>query len=316
MKDRLIIILGPTAVGKTDLALALAEELGTEIISGDSMLVYQGFNIGSAKPTREELSRVKHHLIDICSPDEGYCVTDFVESARRLIKELNAQGKVPILAGGTGLYVKALLEGYEFNEESAHEEYRLSLERLAEERGKEYVHGLLEAADPETAARLHVNDFRRVVRALEVASFGGETVSTKRATGGDGLNGSPYDALVIGLSRDRAELYERINRRVELMFEAGLESEVSSLLVSGIPRTAQAMQGIGYKETAAYLASEITLDEAKELIKKSTRHFAKRQLTWYRKMPYIKWLEANRSAEELLADCRTLIKVWEDKQNG
>ena len=313
-KDRLIAILGPTAVGKTALSIALAKELSTEIISGDSMLVYRGFDIGSAKPSLEEREGVPHHLIDIREPNENYAVTDFVAGAKKHIRELNAQGKVPILAGGTGLYIKALLEGYQFNETEEHGAYRSYLEELGRSRGKEYVHGLLAAADPAAAQRLHPNDFRRVVRALEVSHFGGEQISQERQAGTGEITRASlcYDALVIGLERDRQELYERINRRVTLMFESGLEDEVKGLLSGGLHRGTQAMKGIGYKETAAYLDGEMSREEAVELIQKSTRHFAKRQLTWYRKMPYIEWIKADQPLEALLEDCKRLMnKTWE-----
>lgn len=312
-KDRLIVILGPTAVGKTALSIALAKELGTEIISGDSMLVYKGLDIGSAKPSQEEQEGVPHHLIDIREPWENYGVTDFVSEAAHCIREINARGKIPILAGGTGLYVKALLEGYEFNDTDGHEEYRAYLEDLGRKKGKEYVHSLLSEVDPQSAERLHVNDFRRVIRALEVQHFGGEQISQRRQAGNGELSREElcYETIVMGLERDRQELYERINRRVELMFEAGLEDEVRRLLEGGLARDTQAMKGIGYKETASYLSGEMSREEAIELIQKSTRHFAKRQLTWYRKMPYIEWLEADQPVGELLKDCHEKMKeIW------
>ncbi len=312
-KDRLIVILGPTAVGKTALSIALAKELGTEIISGDSMLVYKGFDIGSAKPGQEEQEGVPHHLIDIREPWENYGVTDFVSEAAHCIREINARGKIPILAGGTGLYVKALLEGYEFNDTDGHEEYRAYLEDLGRKKGKEYVHSLLSEVDPQSAERLHVNDFRRVIRALEVQHFGGEQISQRRQAGNGELSREElcYETIVIGLERDRQELYERINRRVEMMFEAGLEDEVRRLLEGGLARDTQAMKGIGYKETASYLSGEMSREEAIELIQKSTRHFAKRQLTWYRKMPYIEWLAADQPVGELLKDCHEKMKeIW------
>lgn len=309
-KPRLVVILGPTASGKTALSVELAKALGTEIISGDSMLVYKGFDIGSAKPTLKERGGVLHHLIDVREPWESYNVTDFVTEAGRLIAELNGRGKLPLLAGGTGLYVKALLEGYEFNETEGHAAYRAELEELGRRRGREYVHSLLAEADPETAARLHPNNFRRIVRALEVHHFGGERISQARTAATDPEGASLcYDALVLGLARERQGLYERINRRVEQMFAEGLEQEVRKLSDSGITRAMQAMKGIGYKETAAYLEGEMSREEAVELIQKSTRHFAKRQMTWYRKMPYIHWLPADTlSGEELLAAALSAIR--------
>ncbi|MCR5438961.1 MAG: tRNA (adenosine(37)-N6)-dimethylallyltransferase MiaA [Selenomonas sp.] len=299
-KDKLLVILGPTAVGKTALSIELAKQLDTEIISGDSMLVYRGFDIGAAKPSLAERQGIVHHLVDIMPPDEKFNVTDFIEGAQPIIHELNERGKIPILAGGTGLYVKALLEGYQFNETAGHEAYRQELQQLGEQNGHEFVHAMLAKVNPEAAARLHPNDFRRVVRALEVAHFGNERISQSKAADNGELC---YDVLVIGLERERQELYNRINRRVELMFEAGLVEEVAGLLAAGINREEQAMKGIGYKETAAYLAGEMSKSEALALIQKSTRHFAKRQLTWYRKMPYIHWYEVDELSEaELLAD--------------
>ena len=300
MKDKLIVILGPTAVGKTDLSIELAKKLATEIISGDSMLVYRGFDIGSAKPGLKERQGIKNHLIDILDPDQNFAVTDFVIRAKKIIHELNEQGKIPVLAGGTGLYIKALLEGYEFNVTEEHTEYRDYLAKLGEKYGKEYVHAMLARVNPEAAARLHVNDFRRVIRALEVAHFGAEKISQQKK--GNDEASLIYNVYVIGLNRERKSLYERINKRVEMMFDAGLITEVANLLQSGVTRAMPAMKGIGYKETAAFIAGDMTKMAALELIQKSTRHFAKRQLTWYRKMPYIHWYMADElSAAELLA---------------
>ena len=305
-RDRLIAVLGPTAPGKTALSVALAKRLGTEISSGESMLVDRGFDIGSAKPDAAERCGIRHWLLDILPPDAEFNVTDFQTEASKIITGLNEKGLIPVLAGGTGLYAKALLEGYDFNSFSGDEEYRVSLERLAEEHGKEYVHAMLEKVDPETAARLHVNDFRRVVRALEVWHLGREKISQKKEEGR-----LLYDAFVIGLRWERAVLYERINRRVDLMMEQGLVNEVSQLRAVGVSRTAQAMKGIGYKETAAYLDGECSLDEAVYEIKKATRHFAKRQLTWYRKMPYIHWFEADgKTTEELLQEILPKIEEF------
>lgn len=293
-KEKLIVILGPTAVGKTDLSIELAKKIDTEIISGDSMLFYRGFDIGSAKPSVEERQGIVHHLVDNLEPWESFNVTDFVREGQQLIHALNAQGKIPIIAGGTGLYIKALLEGYEFNETADHSDYRQQLTALAEEKGRDYIHGLLQAADPEAAELIHRNNLRRVIRALEVAHFGGEQISRQKEYGEGDLC---YNVYVAGLNRERQGLYERINKRVELMFAAGLEQEVQRLLKQGITREMQAMQGIGYKETAAYLAGEMSREAAVELIQKSTRHFAKRQLTWYRKMPYIHWYMADEMTE-------------------
>ena len=283
-KERLVVLIGPTAVGKTALSLALARRLDAEIISGDSMLFYRGFDIGTAKPTKEELSAVPHHFIDILAPEASFNVMDFQRLAREEIGRIAARGKLPLVVGGTGLYIKSLLEGYVFNETSGDRAYREKLERLAQEKGKAFVHGLLQEADPEAAVRLHVNDFRRVVRALEVASLGNEHISERREAAGGKL---AYDAYVI---------------------EAGLADEVRSLLAEGVPRDCPAMKGIGYREMLAYLAGSMDLSLAAEEIKKATRHFAKRQLTWFRKMPYVHWYAASLGEELLLEKICTDIR--------
>ena len=304
-KERLVVLIGPTAVGKTALSLALARRLDAEIISGDSMLFYRGFDIGTAKPMKEELSAVPHHFIDILAPEASFNVMDFQRLAREEIGRIAARGKLPLVVGGTGLYIKSLLEGYVFNETSGDRAYREKLERLAQEKGKAFVHGLLQEADPEAAARLHVNDFRRVVRALEVASLGNEHISEQREAAGGEL---AYDAYVIGLRRERQALYARIEERVDAMLEAGLADEVRSLLAEGVPRDCPAMKGIGYREMLAYLAGSMDLPLAAEEIKKATRHFAKRQLTWFRKMPYVHWYAASQGEELLLEKICTDIR--------
>ena len=304
-KARLVVLIGPTAVGKTALSLALARRLDAEIISGDSMLFYRGFDIGTAKPTKEERAAVPHHFIDILAPEASFNVMDFQRLAREEIGRIAARGKLPLVVGGTGLYIKSLLEGYVFNETSGDRAYREKLERLAQEKGKAFVHGLLQEADPDAAARLHVNDFRRVVRALEVASLGNEHISEQREAAGGEL---AYDAYVIGLWRERQALYARIEERVDAMLEAGLADEVRSLLAEGVPRDCPAMKGIGYREMLAYLAGSMDLPLAAEEIKKATRHFAKRQLTWFRKMPYVHWYAASQGEELLLEKICTDIR--------
>lgn len=295
MKPKLLVMLGPTAVGKTALSIELAKALGTEIISGDSMLVYRGFDIGTAKPGVEERQGVVHHLIDVRAPQERYSVQDFQQEADACIHEIAARGKLPFLVGGTGLYVQSLVEGYIFNEAGGDPAYRAELTRMGEEQGPAAVYALLERVDPKAAATIHPNNFQRVVRALEVARCGAESISREKSAEW------PYDALVVGLERPRAELYDCINRRVLLMMEQGLEEEVRQLLARGVPRDAQAMQGIGYKEMAACLAGECSREAAVDAIQKATRHFAKRQLTWYRRMKYIRWYDATQRPAELLS---------------
>jgi len=288
--ERIVVIIGPTAVGKTKVSIDLAKRLQTEIISGDSMLVYKEMNIGTAKPNMEERSNIPHHLIDICEPTEDFSVVRFNELASQCITEINQQAKIPVLAGGTGLYVKSLLEGYQFNTAPSDEKLRASLDELAKERGNQYLHDQLAQVLPHVASRLHANDLRRVIRALEVYYLSGDTVSQEKISDQKDLL---YDAVVIGLMMDRNRLYDRINQRVDIMMDEGLVQEVDHLLKKGIPADCQAMQGIGYKEIVRYLQGDTTLSVATDAIKQATRHFAKRQLTWYRKMPYIHWFDVN-----------------------
>ncbi|MBP2635906.1 MAG: miaA [Firmicutes bacterium] len=283
--NRLIVIIGPTAVGKTKLSIDLAKRLDTQIISGDSMLVYRGMDIGTAKPDLLERNGIAHHLIDILEPQQEFNVVDFQKYARTLIAQINAEGRIPILAGGTGLYVRALLEGYQFNQAPSDGKLREKLAGLAKEHGNKYLHDLLEQVQPETAARLHPNDQRRIIRALEVHYLSGEAVSQDKVV----VNELLYDAVVIGLTMERAALYERINQRVDQMLEQGLIDEVARLLEQGIAPDCQAMKGIGYKEIVEHLLDgqepTITINQ----LKQATRNFAKRQLTFFRRMPYITW---------------------------
>lgn len=283
--NRLIVIIGPTAVGKTKLSIDLAKRLDTQIISGDSMLVYQGMDIGTAKPDMTERDGIVHHLIDILEPQQEFNVVDFQQYAGKLINQINAEGRIPILAGGTGLYVRALLEGYQFNQAPSDDQLREKLAGLAKQHGNQYLHEVLQQVQPETAARLHPNDQRRIIRALEVHYLSGEAVSQDKAV----VNELLYDALVIGLTMERSALYARINRRVDLMLEQGLVAEVARLLEQGVSPDCQAMKGIGYKEIIEHLLAGQELAIAVDQLKQATRNFAKRQLTFFRRMPYITW---------------------------
>lgn len=297
--NRLIVLLGPTAVGKTKLSIALAKRLHTEIISGDSMLIYRGMDIGTAKPTLTEKDGIVHHLIDILEPNEEYSVVDFQQQAAVIIDRLNKAGKIPILAGGTGLYVKALLEGYVFHETQSDEVYRTYLTQLAEQQGNEKVHALLAKVDPKAAQRLHVNDLRRVIRILEIHHLTRQGKQSKQPEECQVPSQSlQYEASVIGLTMERSLLYDRINQRVDMMVAAGLVEEVKRLLQSGLAVEAQSMQAIGYKEIVLYLKGQMALDDALTKMKQETRHFAKRQLTWYRKMPYIQWFSVDSGRSE------------------
>ena len=282
-KEKVLVILGPTATGKSHCAIEIAKKFNGEIISGDSMLVYREMNIGTAKPSAEELAAVPHHLVNILPPEASFSVVDFKEQAQRLITEINARGHLPIIAGGTGLYIKALLEDYAFNSVSENSELREQLTREAELQGAEALHARLAALDAAAAERIHPNNVRRVVRALE-AALSGEQVNQY------GASEIPYDALVVGLEMERSALYARINKRVDIMLAQGLEQEVRSLLERGISPDCQSMQSIGYRQMVWYLNGSMPYDEAVEKLKQATRNFAKRQITWYKKMPYIKWL--------------------------
>ena len=288
-KERVLVILGPTATGKSHCAIEIAKKFQGEIISGDSMLVYRDMNIGTAKPTAAELAAVPHHLVNILPPEASFSVVDFKEQAQRLITEINGRGHLTIIAGGTGLYIKALLEDYAFNSVSEDNELRERLTREAQEQGPEALHQRLAQLDAEAAARIHPNNVRRVVRALE-AALGGEQVNQY------GASESPYDALVIGLEMERGALYERINRRVDLMLEAGLEQEVRDLLAHGVSPECQSMQSIGYRQLVWYINGSMDYAQAVDKLKQATRNFAKRQITWYKKMPYIQWLKLDAEA--------------------
>lgn len=284
MKERVAVILGPTATGKSHCAIELAKRLNGEIISGDSMYVYRGMDIGTAKPTEEELAAVPHHLVDILPADAEFNVVDFKERAESLIKDINARGKLPIIAGGTGLYIKALLEDYAFNTVDADEALREELEQFAREKGKEALHARLAELDSEAAERLHFNDTRRVIRAIE-AAMKGEEVNQYSA------EESPFDAVVFGLNMPREILYERINRRVDIMLEQGLEAEVRRLLDEGVPDDCQSMKSIGYRQMLWYINDGMDYDFAVDKLKQATRNFAKRQVTFFKRMPYIQWYE-------------------------
>lgn len=283
-KPRVIAIIGPTATGKSHCGIALAQKLGGEIISGDSMLVFKHMDIATAKPTAEELALVPHHLVDILEPDGKFSVVDFQQQADRLIRDCNARGKVPILVGGTGLYIKALLEAYDFSRVDESSALRRQLEEFADREGNEALHDKLKVLDPVKANGLKINDRRRIIRAIETIR-GGDRVSTAKATE------SPYQAVVFGLTMPRDSLYERINRRVDLMVEQGLFEETRKLVAMGVPETAQSMKSIGYRQVLQYFHGEWTKEEVIAKLKQATRNFAKRQITWYKKMPYIQWFQ-------------------------
>lgn len=289
MKRPLIILTGPTAVGKTKTSIGLAKALNGEIISADSMQVYKYMDIGSAKIRPEEMQGVKHYLVDELEPDEEFHVVRFQQMAKKAIEEIYEKGKIPIVVGGTGFYIQALLYDIDFTESNADTEYRHELEQLAKDKGAEYLHDMLREADPVSADTIHANNVKRVIRALEFYHQTGAKISehNEQERGKE----SPYEFCYFVLNDDRAHLYERINLRIDQMLEEGLVDEVRALKDKGYTRDMVSMQGLGYKEILDYLNGECTLEEAIYILKRDTRHFAKRQLTWFRRERDVIWID-------------------------
>jgi tRNA dimethylallyltransferase len=299
MERRVIVIVGPTASGKTALAIAVAKKLDTEIISADSRQFYKMLDIGTAKPTEEELASAVHHFIDTHDIADAYNVSKFEEDALAVIRALHEKEKIPVVVGGSGLYVRAVVDGI-MNAVSTDEEYREKLKRLREEKGNEYLHGMLSKVDPITAAKMLPQNWKRVMRALEVFHLTGKSISELQKEYERKDNFVFYQ---FGLRRERAELYARIERRVDEMFDKGLIDEAKRILAAGYDRNLNALNTVGYKEVFDYLEGKITLERAKELIKRNTRRFAKRQMTWFGKDERIKWLDADdRTDYEALAE--------------
>ncbi|WP_405031075.1 tRNA (adenosine(37)-N6)-dimethylallyltransferase MiaA [Paenibacillus hexagrammi] len=292
-KPKLLVLIGPTAVGKTKLSLDLAQQFGCEIISGDSMQVYRGMDIGTAKATEAERAVVPHHLIDIHDPSYPFSAAEFQERVKQLIPDIHARGKLPFIVGGTGLYIESVCYNYQFTEVAMDEAFRQEQELYAVRNGDEALHRRLQEVDPVTAERLHANDRRRIIRALEIAHVSGKPMSEHLA---GQKKESPYELCIIGLTMDRAKLYARIEERIDLMMQEGLVDEVRSLLEAGCPRDAISLQGLGYKEMVTYLDGFRTLDEAAILLKRDTRRFAKRQLSWFRHMKDIHWVDVTDTA--------------------
>ena len=287
-KIRLVIIVGPTASGKTELAVRLAERFDGEIVNADSMQVYRGMDIGTAKPSPELRQRVPHHLIDIVTPEVNFSASDFRREATAAIGDIHRRGRKVFIVGGTGLYIRALLQGL-VDSPRSDELIRRELEELAQQVGNEELLRRLAQVDPETAGRLHPNDRLRIIRAMEVYRQTGRPMSRFRDD--HGFAGDYYDCLKIGILVERQELYRRVESRVEEMIERGLIAEVRGLLHAGYCRDLKAMRSIGYKEICACLAGETSLEDAVQLIKRDTRRYAKRQMTWFNKDIEINWLE-------------------------
>ena len=300
--NNVIAIIGPTATGKSDLAIELAIDIDSEIISADSRLVYKDFNIGTAKPTIDELNKVKHHCVDIASPTDDFSVSDFKVVANSAMENLFNLGKIPVVAGGTGFYVKSLLGGIDIPKVPPNEQFREKMRKLADENGNEYVYKLLAEKDIAAASKLHPNDVFRVIRALEVIDALGVPMSVAQKK-----NDTAYNVIYVFLdAKDRQFLYNRINKRVDLMLEAGLIDEVKNL-IEKYGKTISLLKTLGYKEVSSYLDNELSYDEMVELIKKNTRNFAKRQLTWFRAVENTnKFYIDELSKEEILGKVKEL----------
>ncbi|WP_066327248.1 tRNA (adenosine(37)-N6)-dimethylallyltransferase MiaA [Anoxybacteroides amylolyticum] len=287
MREKLVVLIGPTAVGKTKMSVELAKRLDAEIISGDSMQIYRGMDIGTAKITPTEMQGIPHHLIDIKDPEDSFSVAEFQQLVRPLIREITRRGKLPMIVGGTGLYIQSVLYDYQFTDAPSDEVYRQKLRKFVEENGEMELFGMLKAVDEESAARIHPRNVRRVIRALEIYHCTGKTMSEWQKTQTSELL---YDAAIIGLTMEREQLYRRINERVEQMIDNGLFDEVKALYDRGL-RDCQSIQAIGYKELYSYFGGTISLEEAIEQLKQNSRRYAKRQLTWFRNKLPVCWFD-------------------------
>ena len=283
----LIIVEGPTASGKTDLAVKIAQKLDGEVVSADSMQVYKYMDIGSAKPTKEEMCGIPHHMFDVVHPTENFSLAEYVKMAHAVIKDIHARGKKVVVAGGTGLYIDFLKDNLQLSDEDEDNSVRKKLEEFAETYGIDALHARLAEVDEASAAKIHPNNVKRVIRALEVYEKTGLKMSeqVEESKKGEKI----YDYQEFGIMYDREVLYDRINRRVDIMFDMGLVSEVENLVKMGCTRDNTSMQGIGYKEVVDYLEGKTTLEETKEIIRQGTRRYAKRQMTWFRRSN-VTWL--------------------------
>lgn len=286
-KPKILCVVGPTASGKTDYAVELALKCGGEVVSCDSMQIYKHMDIGTAKPTADEMKGVKHHMIDIIEPNESFSVARFSEMARECIDDTLLRGKMPVLCGGTGLYFDSTINNINFIQMDTDEEYRKYLESAAKEFGNEYVYKILKRVDEESAESIHPNNLKRVIRALEIYKTTGKK---KSELDKEQLSEPLYEPEITGLMRDREVLYDRINKRVDIMMEKGLVEEVSELIKMGIDTEATSMQAIGYKEIIEYLDGKTSLSDAVDKIKRESRRYAKRQLTWFKRNEKIHWI--------------------------
>lgn len=319
-KRPLIILTGPTAVGKTDLSIKLAKALDGEIVSADSMQVYRHMDIGSAKVTAQEMDGVPHHLIDVLDPTEDFNVVTFQRMAKEAMEGIYDRGHIPIVAGGTGFYIQALLYDIDFTENDGDTSIRQELEQLAAEKGAQHLHEMLRQIDPASAEAIHANNVKRVIRAVEFYRQTGKQISVHNEA--ERTKESPYQFLYYVLNTDRPVLYERIDRRVDIMMEQGLVEEVKKLADMGCTRGMVSMQGLGYKEILDYLDGKCTLEEAVYILKRDTRHFAKRQITWFKRERDVRWLnlpefgnDREKVLEKILDDVKELEIAAVEKDN-
>lgn len=291
---KIIVIAGPTAVGKTKYAIEAAKAFNGEVVSCDSMQLYKYMDIGSAKPTAKELAEVPHHLVDIIDPAEPFSVAEYQKLAKASIEDIFARGKVPVIAGGTGLYLNSILYDMDFSNAKQDQELRQKLEKEAQEFGPEYIHNKLAELDADAAQRIHPNNVKKVVRAIEAAITGENIKDFKECN----TKVTDFERILIGLTRDRDELYDRINQRVDLLVEQGLFDEVRRLLEKGLTESDISMKGIGYKEIIGYFDEKYSKEESIDLIKKNTRHLAKRQITWFKRYEDIKWIDISQYEDD------------------
>ncbi|URM31632.1 tRNA (adenosine(37)-N6)-dimethylallyltransferase MiaA [Cytobacillus firmus] len=292
-KEKLAVLIGPTAVGKTKLSILLAKRFNAEIISGDSMQIYKSMDIGTAKIKEEEMEGIPHHLIDIKNPEEPFSAAEFQELVRSKIAEITSRGKLPMIVGGTGLYIQSVIYDYQFSDAPSDEEFRKILEERAEREGNTVLYEELLDIDPESAEKIHPNNIRRVIRALEIYHCTGKTMSQYQEKQNPELL---YDVALIGLTMDRETLYDRINQRVDIMMEEGLLKEVRSLYDHGL-MDCQSIQAIGYKELYEYFNGRVSLEDAVENLKQNSRRYAKRQLTWFRNKMNVEWFDMSDSVD-------------------
>lgn len=309
MKEKVLVLAGPTAVGKTELSIRLAQKLNGEIVSTDSMQIYKHMDIGSAKISKEEMKDIPHHMIDVITPEVKFSVVDFKNMAEKNIDNILSRDKLPILTGGTGLYINALTCNMNFTEADKDEKYRVELEKLALEKGDAFIHNMLKEIDPISYTSIHPNNRKRVIRALEVYKVSGKPFSSYNI--GMDLYEGRYDLYYYVLNMDRAKLYDRINKRVDIMMEKGLLEECIKLKEMGYNSSMQSMQGIGYKEILLYLEGSLSLDIAIDMIKQGSRNYAKRQLTWFKKDPRAIFLN-----KDELSDDNIIIKIVNDITNS